>query len=165
MFDVGFWELLVIAGLGLLILGPERLPRVVGQLGRWLRQARRTASQLRWQIEHELDLSERRDAERKREETKRAAGTPGADTPTATAASSVPPQGHHGGPASDADQPADPADAAPVSPAPGAFPHDPGAPDDVSIPKPEVTATGAARTAGPADASPADERKDAARSS
>ncbi|MCC5862656.1 MAG: twin-arginine translocase subunit TatB [Gammaproteobacteria bacterium] len=66
MFDIGFWELLVLAGLGLLILGPERLPRVVGQLGRWMRQARRTASQLRWQIEHELDLTERREAEQKR---------------------------------------------------------------------------------------------------
>jgi Tat protein translocase TatB subunit len=66
MFDIGFWELLILAALGLMILGPERLPRVIGQLGRWLRKARRTASQLRWQIEHELDLTERREAEQKR---------------------------------------------------------------------------------------------------
>ena len=58
MFDVGFWELLVMAVIGLLVLGPERLPRAARQLGRWLSAARRTASQLRWQIEREIDLGE-----------------------------------------------------------------------------------------------------------
>ncbi len=58
MFDVGFWELLVMAVIGLLVLGPERLPRAARQLGRWLSAARRTASQLRWQIEREIDLGD-----------------------------------------------------------------------------------------------------------
>ncbi len=84
MFDIGFWELLVLAGLGLLILGPERLPRVVGQLGRWMRQARRTASQLRWQIEHELDLTERREAEQKRRAQQAPVDADGTRTPSPT---------------------------------------------------------------------------------
>ncbi len=58
MFDVGFWELVLIFGLGLVILGPERLPRIAAQVGRWVGRARRTASQLRRQLEMEIRLDE-----------------------------------------------------------------------------------------------------------
>ena len=58
MFDVGFWELVLIFGVGLMILGPERMPRVAAQIGRWIGRARRTASQLRRQLEHELQMDE-----------------------------------------------------------------------------------------------------------
>jgi len=58
MFDVGFWEIVLIFGLGLMILGPEKLPRVAAQLGRWVGRARRTASQLRYQLEREIDLGD-----------------------------------------------------------------------------------------------------------
>jgi sec-independent protein translocase protein TatB len=58
MFDVGFSELVLIFVLGLLILGPERLPRVAAQLGRWVGKARHMASQLRRQLERELDMNE-----------------------------------------------------------------------------------------------------------
>ena len=58
MFDVGFWELLIIFVLGLIILGPERLPRVAAQIGRWVGKARRTAIHLRRQLERELELDE-----------------------------------------------------------------------------------------------------------
>jgi len=54
MFDVGFWELVLIFGVGLLILGPERMPRVASQVGRWIGRARRTASSLRRQLEKEI---------------------------------------------------------------------------------------------------------------
>jgi len=56
MFDVGFWELLLLFGLGLLILGPERLPKVAMQLGNWAGQARRMARTLSSQIRDELDV-------------------------------------------------------------------------------------------------------------
>ena len=59
MFDVGFWELLIIFGLGLIFLGPERLPKVAGQVGRWVGRARRTAGQLRRQLEQEINTEER----------------------------------------------------------------------------------------------------------
>ncbi len=54
MFDVGFWELVLIFGVGLLILGPERMPRVASQVGRWIGRARRTANSLRYQLEKEI---------------------------------------------------------------------------------------------------------------
>ena len=54
MFDVGFWELVLIFGVGLMILGPERMPRVASQIGRWIGRARRTASSLRRQLEQEI---------------------------------------------------------------------------------------------------------------
>lgn len=58
MFDVGFSELVLIFVIGLLILGPERLPRVAAQVGRWVSKARRTANQLRHQLEREMALEE-----------------------------------------------------------------------------------------------------------
>jgi sec-independent protein translocase protein TatB len=58
MFDVGFWELLLIGTLGLLVLGPERLPRVARRLGRWTGQAKAMARSLRAQLESEMELSE-----------------------------------------------------------------------------------------------------------
>jgi sec-independent protein translocase protein TatB len=56
MFDVGFWELIILFGLGLVILGPERLPKVAIQLGQWAGQARRMARSLTTQIRDELDV-------------------------------------------------------------------------------------------------------------
>ena len=36
MFDIGFWELLLIAIISLLVAGPEKLPELVRDAGRWL---------------------------------------------------------------------------------------------------------------------------------
>ncbi|MCJ7556337.1 MAG: Sec-independent protein translocase protein TatB [Gammaproteobacteria bacterium] len=58
MFDVGFWEILLIGTLGLLVLGPERLPKVARRLGRWTGQAKAMARSLRTQLESEMELSE-----------------------------------------------------------------------------------------------------------
>jgi len=58
MFDVGFSELVLLFIIGLLILGPERLPRVASQIGRWIGRARRTANQLRHQLEREIALDD-----------------------------------------------------------------------------------------------------------
>lgn len=58
MFDAGFSELILLFIIGLLILGPERLPRVATQIGRWVGRARRTASQLRHQLEREIALDD-----------------------------------------------------------------------------------------------------------
>ena len=58
MFDIGFWELLILFGLGLVVLGPERLPRVAVQVGNWAGQARRMARSLTAQMRAELDLDQ-----------------------------------------------------------------------------------------------------------
>lgn len=56
MFDVGFWEIIILFGLGLVILGPERLPKVAIQVGNWAGQARRMARTLTSQMRDELDI-------------------------------------------------------------------------------------------------------------
>ena len=58
MFDIGFWELIILFGLGLVILGPERLPKVAMQVGNWAGQARRMARTLTNQMRDELDLNQ-----------------------------------------------------------------------------------------------------------
>ena len=58
MFDVGFWELAVIFVIGLLVLGPERLPRVAQQLGQWAGKARRMARMLTTQLQDELNAAD-----------------------------------------------------------------------------------------------------------
>jgi Tat protein translocase TatB subunit len=58
MFDVGFPELVLIAVIGLLVLGPQRLPKVAAELGKWIGRARRTATQLRRQLEREIELED-----------------------------------------------------------------------------------------------------------
>ena len=55
MFDVGFWELAVIFVVGLLVLGPERLPKVAQQMGQWAGRARRMARMLTTQLQDELN--------------------------------------------------------------------------------------------------------------
>lgn len=54
----GFQELVVLFVIGLVILGPERLPRVATQIGRWVGRARRTANQLRYELEREMALAD-----------------------------------------------------------------------------------------------------------
>lgn len=58
MFEVGFTEILVISVLALVILGPEKLPRVAAQIGRWVGRARTMARQFREQLEDEVQLAE-----------------------------------------------------------------------------------------------------------
>ena len=55
MFDIGFWELVILFGLGLMVLGPERMPRVAAKLGRWVGQARNMARHLSNQIRDEIE--------------------------------------------------------------------------------------------------------------
>jgi sec-independent protein translocase protein TatB len=60
MSGTGTSELLLLFVIGLLVLGPERLPRAASQVGRWVGRARREANRLRRQLESETALSERR---------------------------------------------------------------------------------------------------------
>ena len=53
-----FLELVLVAIIGLLVFGPQRLPKVAAEIGKWVGRARRTATQLRRQLEREIELSE-----------------------------------------------------------------------------------------------------------
>ena len=58
MFDIGFAELLLISVIGLLVLGPERLPGAVRTAGLWLGKLRRNLNSLRAEIEREINAEE-----------------------------------------------------------------------------------------------------------
>jgi len=89
MFEVGFQELVLLFVIGLLVLGPERLPKVATLLGRWVGQARRTASQLRHQLEREIALSELEER-RKTHVAQTPKPTPATDKPAAPSAPAPP---------------------------------------------------------------------------
>lgn len=58
MFDVGFTEILLLSLVGLLVLGPERLPRVARTLGGMARKARSSWLSLKRSIEAEMRAEE-----------------------------------------------------------------------------------------------------------
>jgi len=60
MFDIGFWELTVIAVVALLVIGPERLPGLARTAGKWVGRARRFLGTVRADIERELQTDELR---------------------------------------------------------------------------------------------------------
>ncbi len=58
MFDIGFWEISFIAIIALLVIGPERLPTVARQVGRWYGQIQRFLLSVKSDIEQEIKASE-----------------------------------------------------------------------------------------------------------
>jgi sec-independent protein translocase protein TatB len=54
MFDIGFWELSLIAVVALLVIGPERLPGVARTAGRWIGTAKRFVSTVQNDINAEV---------------------------------------------------------------------------------------------------------------
>ncbi len=51
-----FSEMLIIFVIGLIILGPERLPRIANQVGTWIGKAKRMTRVMKRQLEEELDV-------------------------------------------------------------------------------------------------------------
>ncbi|PPD05166.1 MAG: twin-arginine translocase subunit TatB [Methylobacter sp.] len=60
MFEVGFSELCMVALVALLVIGPERLPKVARLAGFWLGKARSTVNQVKSEIRAELHAEEMR---------------------------------------------------------------------------------------------------------
>ncbi|MBB5886262.1 twin-arginine translocase subunit TatB [Xanthomonas sp. LMG 8992] len=58
MFDIGFSELLVIAVVALVVLGPERLPKAARFAGLWVRRARAQWDSVKQELERELEAEE-----------------------------------------------------------------------------------------------------------
>lgn len=58
MFDIGFGELLLIAIVALVVLGPERLPKAARFAGLWVRRARAQWHSVRDELERELAADE-----------------------------------------------------------------------------------------------------------
>lgn len=72
MFDIGFSELLVIGVVALIVIGPERLPRVARTAGHLLGRLQRYVADVRADIQREMDMEELR---RMRASIEQTAGT------------------------------------------------------------------------------------------
>lgn len=58
MFDIGFSELLLIGVVGLLVLGPERLPGAVRTASLWIGRIRRQFHEIKAEVEREIGADE-----------------------------------------------------------------------------------------------------------
>ena len=58
MLDFGFSEILLTSAIALVVLGPEKLPKVARQVGNWMGRARLMARQLSEQLEREVNAEE-----------------------------------------------------------------------------------------------------------
>ena len=58
MFDVGFWEISLIAIVALVVVGPERLPSLVNEAGKWAGRARATARDLKYDLQRQAEIDE-----------------------------------------------------------------------------------------------------------
>jgi len=84
MFDFGFWEIVMVLLVGLIVVGPERLPGLARTVGLWLGKVKRFVRDAKSEIDKELASEELKNALDKQnamddvyeiiEETKRTAG-------------------------------------------------------------------------------------------
>jgi len=58
MFDIGFWEIALIGILALVVIGPERLPKVARTIGHWFGKTRRFVEGVKGEVESEFDTAE-----------------------------------------------------------------------------------------------------------
>ena len=68
MFDIGFWEIVVISVLGLLVLGPERLPVAIRTVSSWVKTVKGAANSVKDELSHELKIQEMHDNLKKAEQ-------------------------------------------------------------------------------------------------
>jgi sec-independent protein translocase protein TatB len=58
MFDIGFWEIMFILVISLLVVGPERLPRIARTAGLWVGKMRGFVASVKADIDQELAADE-----------------------------------------------------------------------------------------------------------
>ena len=68
MFDIGFWELVLISVVGLVVLGPERLPHAIRSVSRFIGAAKSMANSVKDALSHELKVQELQENLRKAEQ-------------------------------------------------------------------------------------------------
>jgi len=68
VFDIGFLEIVIIASIALVVLGPERLPRAARTAGLWVGRARRMVADVKSDIDREIRESELADMRKLGEE-------------------------------------------------------------------------------------------------
>ncbi|MBS9877518.1 Sec-independent protein translocase protein TatB [Vibrio sp. 665] len=68
MFDIGFWELVLISVVGLVVLGPERLPHAIRSVSSFIGAAKSMANSVKDELSHELKVQELQENLRKAEQ-------------------------------------------------------------------------------------------------
>lgn len=58
MFDIGFWELVIIFVIGLVVLGPERMPAAVRSVAQFIRKVKQFAAGVQQDIDQELHIKQ-----------------------------------------------------------------------------------------------------------
>ncbi|MEZ3501172.1 Sec-independent protein translocase protein TatB [Pantoea sp. KPR_PJ] len=76
MFDIGFSELVLVFVIGLIVLGPQRLPVAVKTVVGWIRAIRSLAANVQHELAQELKLQELQDSLKKVEEASRGTMSP-----------------------------------------------------------------------------------------
>lgn len=71
MFDIAFTELIVIGIVALIVIGPERLPKVARTAGQWLGKLNRYVAQVKQDIDRDIKLEELRQLQQEMQETAR----------------------------------------------------------------------------------------------
>ncbi len=54
MFDIGFTELVLLAIVGLIVIGPEQLPDAIRTVGAWISKIRKSYNDIRLEVQQEL---------------------------------------------------------------------------------------------------------------
>ena len=67
MFDIGFWELMVIGVMSLIVLGPERLPVAIRSVRKWVNSVRDFSNSVKTELKEELRVHELHENLRKAE--------------------------------------------------------------------------------------------------
>jgi sec-independent protein translocase protein TatB len=68
VFDIGFWELVLISVVGLVVLGPERLPHAIRSVSKFVGAAKNMANSVKDELSHELKVQELQENLRKAEQ-------------------------------------------------------------------------------------------------
>ena len=68
MFDVGFFELLLISVVALLVVGPERMPKLARTAGMWLGKGKQMINSVKADIEKEMKAEELKNILEKQEQ-------------------------------------------------------------------------------------------------
>lgn len=58
MFEIGFWEMVLIGVVAMIVVGPERLPGLARTAGMWLGKARRMVADVKAEVDRELHLED-----------------------------------------------------------------------------------------------------------
>jgi sec-independent protein translocase protein TatB len=75
MFDIGFSEMLIVAVVALVVIGPERLPKVARQAGMWVTKLRRYVDDVKADFNRQIELSELRSLKKDVEDAARSIET------------------------------------------------------------------------------------------